>query len=200
MLRHVSQNEIGVTNVRLLLLESTVLFLSREAFRRACLTDTVHHNWSRVINLIWLSYGVKEQYIEELTKICILFVFRVPLCACICGVCGYIWLRWLSQPDISVTVYYDFGVWSILISCIIELCCEQLYIVAQAFLFVKLQVFKKSILQHMFTVHVLHIIELCLTKKFLFALWYKLYCLYHTLYWVLFLFLHFLSSIKLYRF
>ncbi|XP_025416650.1 protein RFT1 homolog isoform X2 [Sipha flava] len=119
VLRHVSQNEIGITNVRLLLLESTILFLSREAFRRACLTDTLHHNWLKVINLIWLS---------------------VPICAVICTVCGYIWLRLLSQPDVSVTVYYEFGVWSILISCIIELCCEQLYIVSQAFLFVKLQV------------------------------------------------------------
>lgn len=58
VLRHVSQNEIGVTNVRLLLLESTILFLSREAFRRACLTDTLHHNWPKVINLIWLSYEI----------------------------------------------------------------------------------------------------------------------------------------------
>lgn len=141
MLRHVSQNEIGVTNVRLLLLESTILFLSREAFRRACLTDTVHHNWIRVINLIWLSYDVTQLFIK-LYYIHFLLLFRVPLCACICGICGYIWLRLLSQPDISVTVYYEFGVWSIIISCIIELCCEQLYIVAQAFLFVKLQVFK----------------------------------------------------------
>jgi len=73
---------------------------------------------------------------------CILF--SVPLCAIICGICGYIWLQLLSQPDITVTTYYEFGVWSILISCIIELCCEQLYIVAQAFLFVKLQVIKKK--------------------------------------------------------
>jgi hypothetical protein len=70
-------------------------------------------------------------------------IFSVPLCATICGICGYIWLRLLSQPDITVTTYYEFGVWSIIISCIIELCCEQLYIVAQAFLFVKLQVIQK---------------------------------------------------------
>lgn len=68
------------------------------------------------------------------------------MCTVICAVCGYIWLRLLSQPDVSVTVYYEFGVWSILISCIIELCCEQLYIVSQAFLFVKLQVFINNLL------------------------------------------------------
>lgn len=67
VLRHVSQNEIGVSNVRLLLLESTVLFLSREAFRRACLTDTVHHNWRRVINLIWLSYVIALDVYQTLT-------------------------------------------------------------------------------------------------------------------------------------
>ncbi|XP_050543409.1 protein RFT1 homolog isoform X2 [Daktulosphaira vitifoliae] len=119
VLRHVSQDEIGITNVRLLLLESTVLFLSREAFRRACLTATTQHDWPKVINLIWLS---------------------VPLCIGISGVCGYVWLNLLEQPNISLTLHYKFGVWSILISCVMELCSEQLYIVGQAFLFVRVQI------------------------------------------------------------
>lgn len=55
VLRHVNQAVIGVMNVRLLLLESTILFLSREAFRRACLSKTSEHNWSQVINLVWLT-------------------------------------------------------------------------------------------------------------------------------------------------
>lgn len=89
---------------------------------------------------------VRHSCLSNLTEchnIYIIFLLwsRVPICAVICAISGYIWLRLLSQPDVSVTVYYEFGVWSILISCIIELCCEQLYIVAQAFLFVKLQVF-----------------------------------------------------------
>jgi len=55
VLRHVTQSVVGVMNVRLLLLESTVLFLSREAFRRACLTMTTEHNWAQVINLLWMT-------------------------------------------------------------------------------------------------------------------------------------------------
>lgn len=43
-------------NVRLLLLESTILFLSKEPIIKACLTDTKNHNWSQVINQIWLSF------------------------------------------------------------------------------------------------------------------------------------------------
>lgn len=42
-------------NVRLLLLESTILFLSREPILKACLTDTKSHNWAQVINQIWLT-------------------------------------------------------------------------------------------------------------------------------------------------
>jgi len=86
--------------------------------------------------------NLNNLYIYIYVCVCCI-LFSVPLCAAICGICGYIWLRLLSQPDITVTTYYEFGVWSIIISCIIELCCEQLYIVAQAFLFVKLQVIKK---------------------------------------------------------
>jgi oligosaccharide translocation protein RFT1 len=55
VLRHVTQAVVGVMNVRLLLLESTILFLSREAFRRACLTMTKEHNWAQVINLLWMT-------------------------------------------------------------------------------------------------------------------------------------------------
>ena len=55
VLRHVSQSVVGVMNVRLLLLESTILFLSREAFRRACLSKTTEHNWAQVINLLWIT-------------------------------------------------------------------------------------------------------------------------------------------------
>ena len=48
-----------VLQVRLTLLYSTVLFLSREPFRKACLSagpDTLADpaKWARVTNLIWL--------------------------------------------------------------------------------------------------------------------------------------------------
>ncbi|XP_075229849.1 man(5)GlcNAc(2)-PP-dolichol translocation protein RFT1 [Lycorma delicatula] len=124
VLRHISQAVIGVMNVRLLLLESTILFLSREAFRRACLSKTVDHNWVQVINLLWLT---------------------VPLCCTLCLFFGWIWLSVLETPSSSITPHYRIGVWAIAISCVIEMCVEPLYLVSQAFLFVKLRVVMDTI-------------------------------------------------------
>ena len=39
MLRYLSREILGVMNVRLMLLYSTMLFISREAFRKSCLTQ-----------------------------------------------------------------------------------------------------------------------------------------------------------------
>ncbi|XP_034254900.1 protein RFT1 homolog [Thrips palmi] len=125
VLRHVSQAAVGVMNVRLLLLESTLIFLSREAFRRACLSKTSEHNWPKVVNLVW---------------------FTVPLCQVFCLIFGYIWLNVLSVPSTSITEHYTIGVWSIAISCIIEMCCEPVYIMAEAFLFVRLKVVMQTML------------------------------------------------------
>nr|CAD7441970.1 unnamed protein product [Timema bartmani] len=119
VLRHVSQDVVGVMNVRLLLLESTILYLSREAFRRACLSKTTDHNWAQVINLLWLT---------------------LPLCQVFSLVFGYIWLYVLTPPSEDITQHYTLGVWSICISCIVEMCCEPVYLVSQAFLFVRLKV------------------------------------------------------------
>ncbi|XP_069693388.1 man(5)GlcNAc(2)-PP-dolichol translocation protein RFT1-like [Periplaneta americana] len=119
VLRYVSQSVVGVMNVRLLLLESTILFLSREAFRRACLSKTTDHNWAQVINLLWLT---------------------VPLCQIFSFVFGYIWLHILTPPSTLITEHYELGVWSICFSCVIEMCCEPVYLVSQAFLFVRFKV------------------------------------------------------------
>lgn len=55
VVRHVGEAVLGVINVRLLLLESMILFLSREPFMKACLTNTAEHNWAQVINLLWMT-------------------------------------------------------------------------------------------------------------------------------------------------
>lgn len=41
---------------RLMLLYSTILFIAREAFRRACLSQSSKHYWPQVINLLWCSW------------------------------------------------------------------------------------------------------------------------------------------------
>nr|CAG4643890.1 EOG090X04LH [Lepidurus arcticus] len=116
ILHYVSQDVLGVINVRLVLLFSTVLFVSREAFRRACLSKAQNHNWPQVINLIWLT---------------------VPNTILWSSVFGYIWLNWLSLPDESITKDYTLAVLLICLSCVIEAFGEPIYLFSQAFLYIK---------------------------------------------------------------
>ena len=125
VLRYVGQSVLGVMNVRLLLLESTILFVSREAFRRACLSKTTEHNWAQVVNLLWLT---------------------VPLCQVLSVVFGYIWLHVLEVPGPEITQHYKLGVYGICLSCIIEMFCEPVYLVSQAFLFVRFRVVMDTVL------------------------------------------------------
>ena len=55
VVRHVGEATLGVINVRLLLLESMILFLTKEPFMKACLTNTLEHNWAQVINMLWMT-------------------------------------------------------------------------------------------------------------------------------------------------
>lgn len=59
VLRIVDRNALGIMNVRLLLLESTLSFLSREAIRKATLSSTSRpndkHIWPPIINQLWLT-------------------------------------------------------------------------------------------------------------------------------------------------
>lgn len=50
---------LGIINVRLALLYSTLQFLSREPFRRACLGSAAksnQKNWHKIVNTIWLGF------------------------------------------------------------------------------------------------------------------------------------------------
>ncbi|CAN7988839.1 unnamed protein product [Ixodes hexagonus] len=120
ILRHVSKDVLGVVNVRLLLLYTTVQFLSREPFRRACLSNGQSCRWPAVINLAW---------------------FCVPVSVCIGAVAGVAWLFLLQRPDPDLVAGYPTGVCAIVASVVIEMFAEPLYIVGQAFHYVKLRVF-----------------------------------------------------------
>jgi len=63
---------------------------------------------------------------------------------------GYIWLNFLAIPDPSITSYYTLGVWSIAVSCILEMCCEPAYLAGQAFLFIRLKVCGSKTLIYLF--------------------------------------------------
>lgn len=119
VLRHVGHDVIGIMNVRLLLLESSILFLSREPFLRACLGHKNGPTWPQVINQMWLTLPVS-----------VIFSFLFL----------YIWLHVLSLGHPEYKTQYAFGCWSVAISCVIELLSASVALVAQIFCFVKLRV------------------------------------------------------------
>lgn len=59
ILRHVGHEALGVMNVRLLLLESTLIFLSREAISRSALSAiSLQRNkctWRQLVNQMWIT-------------------------------------------------------------------------------------------------------------------------------------------------
>ncbi|XP_041048105.1 protein RFT1 homolog isoform X2 [Carcharodon carcharias] len=123
-LRYVSKEIIGVVNVRLTLLYSTVLFLSREAFRKACLNVGAEQKWAQFINLLWLT---------------------VPLGVFWTLLLGRIWLRLVTVPDPALIPHYEVGVVAFGLSAVVELLSEPLWILAQVHMLVKLKVFAESL-------------------------------------------------------
>ncbi|XP_066247672.1 man(5)GlcNAc(2)-PP-dolichol translocation protein RFT1 [Euwallacea similis] len=124
IIRTVGQDVLGIMNVRLLLLESTILFLSKEPLLKACLTNAKSHNWAQVINLIWLS---------------------VPLSAALGLVLVYIWINILSPTDEIYFHQYKMGCYAIGASCVVEQATQSAVLVAQSFCFVKLKIVIESI-------------------------------------------------------
>nr|CAG4636943.1 EOG090X04LH [Ceriodaphnia reticulata] len=120
VLHHVDKDVLGILNVRLMLLIMTILFVSREAFRRGCMSKTRDHNWPQVINLLWLT------------------VPSVIICSF--SFC-YIWLHWLELPAELYVADYKFAVYIFGISCVIESFVEPVYLFSQAFQYVRWRLF-----------------------------------------------------------
>ncbi|XP_029947288.1 protein RFT1 homolog [Salarias fasciatus] len=125
-LRFVSKELIGVVNVRLTLLYSTLVFLSREAFRRACLSGEsgTNRSWRQVINLLWLTLP--------------LGVLWASLLVCV-------WLWFLEVPDARTIPYYGPAVVLFALAGVQELLAEPLWVLAQAHMFVRLKVVAESL-------------------------------------------------------
>lgn len=125
-LRFMSKELIGVVNVRLTLLYSTLVFLSREAFRRACLSwgSGKDHNWRQVINLLWLTLPLG-----------ILWSFLL--------VCVWLWL--LEIPDPQIIPNYGPAVMLFALAALQELLAEPLWVLAQAHMFIRLKVVSESL-------------------------------------------------------
>jgi oligosaccharide translocation protein RFT1 len=113
---------LGIMNVRLLLLESTLLFFSKESITRAALSSTTQRNkctWAQLINQMWVT---------------------VPMCCLLSLPCLYIWLNVLSPVNEVYQSAYNFGCYAMVFSCIFELTAEAPAFVGQVFCFVKLKV------------------------------------------------------------
>ncbi|XP_014779942.1 protein RFT1 homolog [Octopus bimaculoides] len=125
ILHYISRDMLGVVNVRLTLLYSTGIFISREAFNRACLSHAGKTSWTQVINLLWLT---------------------VPCAAIASTVLGAIWLHLLQRPDPLIVPHYSIGVFAFAASTVIEVIAQPLWVITQAFMFVKLKVLMEGLL------------------------------------------------------
>jgi oligosaccharide translocation protein RFT1 len=114
ILRRVTREVLGV-GVRTTLLFDTVLFLSREAFRKACLNKPENGDWRGTINLVWLS---------------------VPIGAIASLLLGHIWSNVLELPDHNVDQYL-ISVKLVSLSSVIILLTEPFYVVGQVYLHIK---------------------------------------------------------------
>ncbi|XP_040577169.1 man(5)GlcNAc(2)-PP-dolichol translocation protein RFT1 [Lepeophtheirus salmonis] len=117
ILRHTSKDVLGIVNVRFNLLDDTILFLSREAFRRSCLKIPVGHRWKRIINVIWLGVPI------TLFWSCLL---------------GSIWIKLLTLPK-NFEDQYISGVYYIICSTWIQSFSEVFFVIGQAYFFAKLR-------------------------------------------------------------
>ncbi|KAJ8931836.1 hypothetical protein NQ314_015233 [Rhamnusium bicolor] len=124
IIRTVGQEVLGIMNVRLLLLESTILFLSKEPILKACLTDTKSHNWAQVINQIWLS---------------------VPISGILGLLLVYVWINVLIPTEEVYLSQYRLGCYAVALSCIVEQMTQSIVLVAQSYCFVKLKVVVETI-------------------------------------------------------
>ncbi|XP_013387167.1 protein RFT1 homolog [Lingula anatina] len=124
LLHYVTSHMLGVVNVRLILLHSTILLVAREGFRRACVSKSSKQNWGQVINLVW----------------CI-----VPIGILTAMVFSYVWLYLLEVPDPIQMPNYHIGVYSYASCAVIEILSEPVWLTAHAFLFVKLKAVIESV-------------------------------------------------------
>ncbi|RUS80480.1 hypothetical protein EGW08_011758, partial [Elysia chlorotica] len=121
ILRYVSQETLGIVNVRLTLLYSTSLFLAKEAFERACLSKISGRDIKQVINLLWCTFPL------------------AVLCSSLLG-CVWLFLLGISESPTTSITSYTVGVVSFGLSTVIEVLAEPLFVLGQACLFVKLKV------------------------------------------------------------
>jgi len=121
VLRRVSGEVLGLINVRLGLLDDTIMFLSREAFRLA----TVGHrqgeqSWAETINLLWLP---------------------LPLSVLVSGLLSTAWIHFLPAPDSpELQEQYVNAVLIVALCGVVQMLAEPPWVAGQVLMFVKVRV------------------------------------------------------------
>ncbi|KFD60539.1 hypothetical protein M514_11579 [Trichuris suis] len=111
LLHRTSLAFLGVGNVRLALLYSTICFFSREAFRRSLLRPQKQFFEPAICNVVWLC----------------------PFISVVVGILfGFVWIYVLIPPDDTAeTKHYVTSVWLYVLAVVIESVAEPLWIVFQ---------------------------------------------------------------------
>lgn len=126
---------LGIIHVRVALLYTTLQFLSREPFRRACLGGAAQKkNWSKIVNTIWLG---------------------VPLSVSLAIPLYYVW-KWNSPSTDDLTgtndIDYQKALFYTCLAVIVEMIAEPCYVYAQA----------KAIINHNPTVEIISVSLKCI--------------------------------------
>ncbi|EGD75027.1 hypothetical protein PTSG_07252 [Salpingoeca rosetta] len=125
IVRVASKEMLGIVNVRLMLLYSTIVFLSREPMRRACLSVSLNQlsrpYWRQLVNLIWI--GILSSL-------------------GIAGLLSLVWTRLLTQPEMA---WYPAGVAAFAASAVIEVMAEPFWIFYQIQLNVRLKIIAEGV-------------------------------------------------------
>lgn len=139
LLRIISRDLLGVANVRLMLIYTTLSFLVREPFRRAGVkrlenaesegelsqkSRSSAKQWSQFVNVLWFCP-----------------VISIPVTLSLCSV----WIFLLVPPNPEVVYYYTESVVIYGVSIIIESLAEPLWILGQQLRFVRLKVFVECV-------------------------------------------------------
>jgi len=119
VLRHISRDVLGLVNVRLNLLDDTIMFLSKEGFRLACLGHKGKEGWEKVINLMWLT---------------------VPVSIFWASIFYWVWTSLLPSPSTDLLDQYHQAVLIVAVSGVMQMLAEPPWVAGQVLMFVRLRV------------------------------------------------------------
>jgi len=119
VLRHISRDVLGLVNVRLNLLDDTIMFLSKEGFRLACLGHKGKEGWQKVVNIMWLT---------------------VPVSIFWSSILFWVWTSLLPSPSSHLLEQYQQAVLIVAISGVGQMLAEPPWVAGQVLMFVRLRV------------------------------------------------------------